>query len=205
MIITVTHPSIINSISPKSYNLPNGFIKCLSWSIIFILLRSSWFDKGQKHFRTDLQKCILSVFHNHLSAIWIPDPASNYRQGIIADKKVLQWIHTACLTFSTASLLRKLCNCYTGFFSRKGDQMTFLPTRSETVSREQVRGGLSSTPPPPTLVWLYICNKLHINRYVGTLTEKCCLCPDEVAAWKPPPIPNILLFFLAFSSNCFCI
>lgn len=74
---------------------------------------------------------ISSIFHNHSSSIWIPDPAFFFYTFffclffLTTDRVLLQTKifcsghNTAYLTFSTASLLRKLCNCYTGFFFKK--------------------------------------------------------------------------------------
>lgn len=80
---------------------------------------------------------------------------------------------TACLTFSTASLLRKRRNCYTGFFIKKRSlpkwaQMTSPPTRSEIVSRERVGRDPSFTPP------LVLCDyaTAAYNRD-GAMTEMC--------------------------------
>lgn len=67
-------------------------------NIILFLLHCNNLDfdkdvKAKTFYCTDFAKvhdgrlAISSVFHNPLSSIWIPDPAFNYRQGVIADKK----------------------------------------------------------------------------------------------------------------------
>lgn len=80
-------------------------------------------------------------FHNHFSFVWIPDPAFPHTNRV-SMQRICSRYNTAGLTFSTASLLRKLCNCITGFFFNKSPEMRstwpFSPTRSETVSRERV-------------------------------------------------------------------
>lgn len=84
----------------------------------------------------------LSVFHYHVRSTWTPDPAFNCTdRALLQTGRFCSGYSSACLTFSTASLLRKLCDCYTGFFFKKRSlpkmrsKMTFLPTRSETISR----------------------------------------------------------------------
>lgn len=141
-----------------------------------------WFAKVH-----DGRLAVSSTSHNHLSAIWIPDPALNSTdRALLQTKRFCSGYNTACLTFSTASLLRKLCNCCTGFFFKKRslpkwDQMTFLPTRSETISREQA--GRSIQDPPATYTFVWLCNKLHITGTVVVEQRCVCLCPDEAAAW----------------------
>lgn len=90
-----------------------------------------------------------------------------HRLSVIADKETLQWIQTlaACLTFSAASLLRKLCHCCTGFWGfflqqkkessplllsdpppkLKEIKWPFLPTRAGTVSWTQAKGDTRCT------------------------------------------------------------
>lgn len=110
----------------------------------------------------------------------------------------------ACLTFSTASLLRKPRHCCTGFFFKKRKKKgapphkkikeikwPFLPTRAETVSREQAKG---------IHVALRQRNKLHYNWNGGDIRDVCvCVCEGFTGL-------NIQVFFNAFpfSSDLLC-
>lgn len=123
---------------------------------------------------------VLAIPKNQWSFTWIPDPAFYYTDRVLLQtKRFCSGYNTACLTFSRASLLRKLCNCYTVFFFKKKkrslpkwDQMTFLPTKS------MVTGGRRSNlyPPPPPLP---MCDYARSCIYGGKITDVCCLCPDE--------------------------
>lgn len=139
---------------------------------------------------------ISSVFHEHLRSIWTPDPVFNYTDSVaLQTRRFCSGYITAYLTFSTTSLPRKLCNCYTYFLSKKRS----LPKKKEikwsnglspnkTSDNGQIayRGISVLSPQPPQPLW-----DSASNRYGGSITEMC-LRPDEMAALpSSTQIPNI--------------
>lgn len=83
----------------------------------------------------------------------------------------------ACLTFSTASLLRKLCNCYTGFcFNKESPEIksNHLSPQKIPDSEQRAGGGeVCPVPPPPSPMRDYAtsCKTGTYNRDVFVCDE----------------------------------
>lgn len=105
---------------------------------------------------------VSSVFS---SSIWIPDPAVTSRQGVIADKEVLQQIQHCMFNIQHSQPSQKALQLLYRFLfqekespeKRSNDLPPNMMWNSEQRSSEgEVR---PVTPPTTTIVWL--CNKLH--------------------------------------------
>lgn len=135
------------------------FIHCLLWSIFFISGHCDhfWLDRDVK-----ANECMMvirpisPVLCGHVRSVWTPDPAFNCTdRALLQTKRFCSGYNTACLTFSTASLPRKLCNGFTGFFFKKKESPKM---RSNDLSPNKIwdskqiadRGGISVLLNPPT-------------------------------------------------------
>lgn len=79
--------------------------------------------KANNIYCINIQKCMVIwpahlSFHNHLCSTRTPR-SRLLTARLLQTRSFCSGYDTACLTFSTASPLRKLCNCYTGFCWRK--------------------------------------------------------------------------------------